>query len=102
MGAEIEVRNSMNIPGRGSVLMGHVRTGAVRAGQVTVPLALGHAAARRLEVSAVERLSAMEGAGPAVGVAFRNAPHLDDLRRTLPAGSILVLEEPGPKEEIGQ
>jgi translation elongation factor EF-Tu-like GTPase len=94
MGAEIEVRNSINIPGRGVVLMGHVRTGAVRIGQVTVPLALGHEAARRLEVSAVERLSSMEGSGPAVGLAFRDAPPLDDLRRTLPAGSILVLEEP--------
>jgi translation elongation factor EF-Tu-like GTPase len=95
MGAEIEVHNSINIAGRGIVLMGHVRTGTVRIGQVTVPLVLGHAAARRLEVSAVERLSSMEGRGLAVGIAFRSPPHLDDLKRTLPAGSILVLEEPG-------
>jgi translation elongation factor EF-Tu-like GTPase len=93
-GAEIVVRNSINIAGRGIVLMGHVRAGTVRIGQMTVPLVLGNAAARRLEVSAVERLSSMEGHGPAVGIAFRNAPHLDDLKRTLPAGSILVLEEP--------
>jgi len=99
MGAEIVVRNSMNIPGRGIVLMGHVRAGAVRMGQVTVPLVLGHAVARRLEVSAVERLSSMEGAGPAVGIAFRNPPYLDDLRRALPAGSILVLEEPDPQRD---
>ena len=95
MGTEIEVHNSINIVGRGIVLMGHVRTGTVRIGQVTVPLVLGHAAARRLEVSAVERLSSMEGRGLAVGIAFRNSPHLDDLKRALPAGSILVLEEPG-------
>jgi translation elongation factor EF-Tu-like GTPase len=93
MRAEIEVRNSIDIAGRGIVLVGHVRTGTVRIGQVTVPLVLGQAPARRLEVSAVERLSSMEGSGPAVGVAFRSPPHLEDLRRALPAGSILVLEE---------
>ena len=93
--AEIEVRNAINIPGRGIVLVGHVRTGTVCIGQVTVPLVLGQAVARRLEVSTVERLSSMESSGPAVGIAFRNPPHLDDLKRTLPAGSILVLEEPG-------
>lgn len=95
MGAEIEVRNTINLAGRGIVLVGHVRTGVVRMGQVTVPLVLGHGAARRLEVSAVDRLSSMETRGLAVGIAFRNPPHLDDLKRALPAGSILVLEEPG-------
>lgn len=84
----------MNIAGRGIALLGHVRTGTVRIGQVTVPLVLGHAAARRLEVSVVERLSSMEARGLAVGITFRNPPNLDDLKRTLPAGSILVLEEP--------
>src|SRR5712672_1189824 len=98
MATEIEVHNSINIPGRGIVLMGHVRTGTVRIGQVTVPLVLGDAAARRLEVSTVERLSPMEGPGPAGGIAFRNAPHLDDLRRALPPGSVLVLEEPDDLE----
>jgi translation elongation factor EF-Tu-like GTPase len=95
MAAEIEVRNAINIAGRGIVLVGHVRTGTVRVGQVTLPLVLGQAVARRLEVSTVERLSSMEARGLAVGIAFRNPPHLDDLKRTLPAGSILVLEEPG-------
>lgn len=95
MGAEIEVRNTINLAGRGIVLVGHVRTGAVRMGQVTVPLVLGHGAARRLEVSTVDRLSSMETRGLAVGIAFRNPPHIDDLKRALPAGSILVLEEPG-------
>ena len=95
MGAEIEVRNAINIGGRGVVLLGHVRTGTVRIGQVTVPLVLGATAAQRLEVSVVERLSSMDARGLAVGIAFRNSPHLDDLKRALPAGSILVLEEPG-------
>ncbi len=100
MGAEIDVRNSISIAERGIVLVGHVRTGTARTGQVTVPLVFGHAVARRLEVSAVEHLSSMEGRGLAVGIVFRNPPHLDDLRRTLPAGSILVLEEPGePKAQ---
>jgi len=94
MGAEIEVHNSINIAGRGIVLMGYVRIGTVRIGQVTVPLVLGHME-QRLEVSAVERLSSMDTRGLAIGITFRNAPHLDDLKRALPAGSILVLEEPG-------
>ena len=99
MGAEVEVRNAINIAGRGTVLIGFVRSGAVRVGQVTAALVLGHAVARRLEVSTVERLSSMEKRGLAVGIAFRNPPHLDDLKRTLPAGSILVLEEPGELKE---
>jgi translation elongation factor EF-Tu-like GTPase len=95
MSAEIDVRNAITILGRGAVLIGHVRTGAARIGQVTVPLVLGHQAARRLEVSAVERLSSMQASGTAVGLVFRDPPHLGDLKRALPAGSILVLEEPG-------
>jgi translation elongation factor EF-Tu-like GTPase len=95
MSAQVEVRNSINIPGRGIVLVGHVRTGTVRVGQTTAPLVFGGAAARRLEVTAVDRLSSLEGSGTAVGIAFRNPPPLDDLRRTLPAGSLLTLEEPG-------
>ena len=94
MGAEIEVHNSINIAGRGVMLVGHVLTGTVRIGQMTAPLVLGQLTARRLEVSAVERLSSMEGLGQAVGIAFRSPPRLDDLRRRLPAGSVLVLEEP--------
>ena len=74
--------------------MGHVRTGTVRIGQVTVPIVLGLARARRLRVSEVERLSSMEGRGLAVAIAFRQPPDLDDLKRALPAGSILLLEEP--------
>jgi hypothetical protein len=98
MSAEIEVRNSINIPGRGIVLVGHVRAGTVRAGQTTTPLVFGGAAARRLEVSSVDRLSSMEGSGGGIGIAFRSPPQLDDLRRTLPAGSILRLEDPrGPE-----
>ena len=95
MSAEIDVRNAITIVGRGAVLIGHVRTGAARIGQVTVPLVLGQAAARRLEVSAVERLSSMQASGTAVGLVFLDPPHLGDLKRALPAGSVLVLEEPG-------
>ena len=95
MGAEIEVHNVITLGGRGAVLIGFVRAGAARAGQVTVPIALGDAAERRLEVSAVERLSSMEAGGPPVGLVFRNPPHRDELRRRFPEGSILVLEEPG-------
>jgi len=94
MGTEINVHNSIRIVGRGVMLLGHVRSGTVRVGQVTEPLVLGHAPVQRLEVSAVERLSSVEGRSPAVGIAFRRPPHLDDLRRALPPGSVLVLEEP--------
>lgn len=98
MGAEIEVHNAITIAGRGAVLIGYVRTGTARIGQLTVPLVLGPAAQRRLEVSAVERLSSMQaGGGPAVGLVFLNPPPLGDLQRVLPAGSILVLEEPGER-----
>lgn len=99
MGAEIEVHNSINIAGCGIVLMGYVRIGTVRIGQVTVPLVLGQAMAQRLEVSAVDRLSSTDIRGLAIGIAFRNPPHLDDLKRALPAGSILVLEEPGAESK---
>ena len=95
MGAAIEVRNVIFLAGRGTVVVGHVRTGAARIGQLTAPLELGDAVGRRLEVSAVERLSSLEARGPGVGIVFRNPPHLNDLKHALPPGSILLLEEPG-------
>lgn len=95
MGAEIEVRNVITLGGHGAVLIGFVRAGAARIGQVTVPLVLCGASQRRLEVISVERLSSMEAGGPPVGLMFRDPPHRDDLRRSLPPGSILVLEEQG-------
>lgn len=97
LGAEIEVHNAISIAGRGAVLIGHVRSGSARVGQLTAALALGDAAGRRLEVSAVERLSSMQAGGPAVGLVFSNPPHVDDMRRALPSGSILVLVDPGER-----
>ena len=94
-GAQIEVRNVIFIAGRGTVVVGHVLTGTARVGQSTVPLILGEETERRLEVSAVERLSSMEARGPGVGIIFRNPPHLNDLKQALPPGSILELEDPG-------
>jgi hypothetical protein len=94
-GAAIEVRNVITLGGRGAMLIGFVKAGTAHVGQVTAPLALGGAAERRLEVIAVERLSTMETGGPAVGLAFRDPPHQDDLLRRLPRGSMLLLEEPG-------
>ena len=95
MNVEIEVRNVMFIAGRGAVVVGHIRGGTARIGQVTAAIECGDGAARRLEVSAVERLSSMEARGQGVGIVFRNPPHLNDLKRALPPGSILMLEEPG-------
>jgi len=94
MGAEIEVRNAIHIVGHGTVLIGFVRAGEARIGQLTNPLGLGHGEERRLEVSAVERLSSMQTGGSAVGLVFRDPPHLRDLQHALPAGSILMLEDP--------
>ncbi len=93
-GAQIEVSNVMFLAGRGAVIVGHVRAGAVRIGQLSAPLALGAKAAQRLEVSVIERLSSMDGGAQAVGIGFRNAPELHELKRCLPAGSMLVLEDP--------
>ena len=90
MGAEIEVRNAITIVGRGSVLIGYVRAGKPRAGQVTGPLPLGNARERSLEVGAVQRLSSTEG-GNAVGLVFRNPPPLSELQKALPAGAVLLL-----------
>jgi translation elongation factor EF-Tu-like GTPase len=95
MRVEIEVRNVMFIAGRGTVVVGHVLSGAACVGQTTAPLQLGGATERRLEVSAVERLSSMEARGQGVGIVFRDPPGLNDLKRALPPGSILVLEKPG-------
>jgi translation elongation factor EF-Tu-like GTPase len=94
-GAQIEVSNAIYLAGRGAVIVGHVRAGTVRVGQLTAPLVLGTASAQRLEVSVVERLSSMDAQGQAVGIAFRSSPDLNDLKRSFPPGSVLVLEEPG-------
>jgi len=93
-GAQIEVSNVMFLAGRGAVIVGHVRAGAVRVGQLSAPLALGAGAAQRLEVSAIERLSSMDRRDQAVGIAFRMPPDLNELKRCLPLGSMLALEEP--------
>ena len=100
MGAEIEVHNVIVLGDRGAVIIGFVRAGTACVGQVTAPLMLDDAVERRLEVIAVDRLSSMEAGGAPVGLAFRNPPHRDDLRRRLPAGSILVLEEPEGEARI--
>ena len=94
LGAEIEVHNVIALSGHGVVLIGYVRAGAARVGQVTRPLVLGHAAAQRLEVSSVERLSSLETSDAAVGLVFRHPPRLEELRRALPQGSFLLLEQP--------
>jgi translation elongation factor EF-Tu-like GTPase len=95
MSAEVEVQNSIVIPGMGAVVVGYVRAGTVRVGQMTEPLSLGEGALRRLEVESVQRLSSMESSGAGVGIVFRHPPHLELLRRALPPGCVLVLEEAG-------
>ena len=94
MGAEIEVRNAIAVARAGAVLIGYVRSGTARAGQVTGPLPLGGAVPRQLEILAVEKLTSMEAGGPAIGLLFRNPPRLPDLERALPPGTRLRLEDP--------
>jgi len=92
--AKLEVHNSMNLSGRGAVLIGFVHAGTAGVGQLTPPLTIGGKAARRLEVIAVERLSSMGSGKPAVGLIFRNPPPIDELKMAFPSGSIVVLEDP--------
>lgn len=94
--AEIEVRNVINITGRGAVLIGYVRQGAPRIGQRTALLQVNAEAGRQLEVVAVEKLSSMEAGGQAIGLVFRRPPALEDLQRALPAGTRLMLEDASP------
>jgi translation elongation factor EF-Tu-like GTPase len=93
VGAAIEVRNVIAITGRGAVLIGYVRGGTPRIGQLTAVLDLGRSGERRLEVIAVERLSSMEAGGGAIGLVFRNPPSVAELRLALPAGALLTLDE---------
>lgn len=94
MRAEVEIRNVIFLAGRGTVVVGHTRSGVAQAGQVSAAMALGEDPPRRLEVSVVEHLSSMEGRAQAVGIVFRDPPNLNDLKRALPPGSLLALEDP--------
>ncbi len=94
MSAEVEVRSVIFLGGQGTVVIGHTRLGVVEAGQVSVLLELGAAPPRRLEVSLVQKLTSMEGKAQAVGIVFRDPPALNDLKRLLPPGTVLELEDP--------
>ena len=102
MSAEIEVRSVIFLAGAGTVVVGHLRGGTAREGQLTTGLALGDGTPRRLEVSTVQRLSSMERNAQGIGLVFRDPPALNDLKSALPPGSVLRLEdaplpEPGVK-----
>lgn len=94
MGAQVEVRNVVTIVGHGTILIGYVRSGSARSGQTTHPLKLADAE-RSLVIKSVQRLSSTEGGGQAVGLVFVDGPRADELSRAAPAGSVLVLEDPG-------
>ena len=91
---EVEVRNVMAMARRGAVLIGYVRSGAPRVGQVTQLLAFAGREAVRLELIGVERLSSMEAGNVAVGLVFRNPPTLAEFGRALPPGSQIHLTDP--------
>lgn len=95
MRAQLEVRNAVTIRGHGTVLIGYLRSGMASAGQVTVPLLLGDASERRLEVITVQRLTSADAGGSAIGLVFRHPPSLADLRSALPTGTLLILEDAG-------
>lgn len=92
MDAEVEIHNVIMLGAHGAMVIAHVQTGAVRIGQMTAALVLG-GETRRLEVTAVERLSSLEARGQAVGLVFRRPPLLADLKRALPVGTVLILED---------
>lgn len=94
MRTEVEVRNAINIKGRGAVLIAFARGALPHAGQLTPPLRFGAVEVRRLEVVRLERLTAMEVGGVAIGLVFKQPPSVADLKRALPPGSKLVLEDP--------
>ena len=102
MSVEIEVRNVIFLAGRGTVVVGHVLSGVARVGLRTELLDLGGATPQRLEVSTVERLSSMDARGQAVGIVFRDPPALNDLKRILLPGNVLVLEEPAETPARGR
>lgn len=96
MVTEVEVRNAINIKGRGAVLIAFARGEPPRVGQLTPPLVFGAAEGRRLEVTGLERLTAMEVGGVAIGLVFKQPPSVADFKRALPPGSKLVFEDPQP------
>ncbi len=93
MPVELEVRNAINITGRGAVLIAFARGAMPMVGQVTPPLVFGTAAARRLEVIRLEKLTAMEVGGIAIGLVFKAPPPLAELKRAVPPGSKLLLSD---------
>lgn len=93
MSALVEVRNVMAIVGRGGVVIAYVRSGVVCVGQRTAPLGAGVLAGRRLEISALERLTGSDVNGDAVGLVFRERPAAADLHAAFPPGAPLVLED---------
>lgn len=95
MATEVEVRNAINIKGRGAVLIAFARGALPQVGQLTPPLVFGAAEGRRLEVIGLERLTAMEVGGVAIGLVFKQPPSVADFKRALPPGSKLVFENPG-------
>ncbi len=94
MSARLEVRNGITVAGRGAVLIGFVQAGVARTGQRTPPLDLGDGPPRRLEVLAIQKLSAADAGRSAVGLVFRSAPSLKALERALPGGTVITLEDP--------
>ena len=88
----------MAIAGRGAALIGYVVAGTAKVGQRTPELVIGKAAARRLEVAAVERLSSMQAGPAAIGLVFRPSPSMQDLQVALPAGTTLQLSEPDTEQ----
>ncbi|MBI3504201.1 MAG: hypothetical protein HY059_05120 [Proteobacteria bacterium] len=93
MDTEVEVRNVINLTGRGAVLVAFARGKLPTAGQLTPPLVFGGAAPRALEVRSVEKLTAMEVGGVAIGLVFKQPPSVADLKRALPPGGRLLLED---------
>ncbi len=90
---EVEVRNVINLTGRGATVVAFARGALPKVGTFTPPLVFGAAAARQLEVSGVEKLSAMEVGGVSLGLFFKKPPTVAELKQAVPPGSRLALTD---------
>jgi hypothetical protein len=93
MNAGIEVRNLVDVKGKGAVAIGYLREGAIRVGQQTQPLALDAGPHRILTLAAVVPMHALDGGPDAMGLVFRERPSLTELRLALTAGAFLQLQD---------
>jgi len=93
MPVEVEVRNAINITGRGAVLIAFAKGKLPQVGQVTPAFAFEGGTPRALKIVRLEKLTAMEVGGVAIGLVFEKPPSVAELKRAMPVGSVLQLSD---------